>query len=196
MTTEEQNKLNAQHPTGPRTEEGKAASSQNAITHGLTSKTALLPGEDRTAYQKLADGIREDWQCLSATQSALVLELIDIQWRLLRVPDIEARILSAPSPDFKALNNISLYAGRLKRQYSATLKELIRLSELFEAGHRKNLHNAALIHHADLLNHRPSSAASFGFVFSNAELDAYIHRTEAIQDAIATLDRHNLNWAA
>src|SRR5579864_3161863 len=37
------NRANAQHSTGPRTPEGKAPSSQNALGHGLTSRIALLP---------------------------------------------------------------------------------------------------------------------------------------------------------
>ena len=40
---------NAQRSTGPRTEAGKAASSHNALKHGLTAQTVLLPGEDEIA---------------------------------------------------------------------------------------------------------------------------------------------------
>jgi len=47
---------NAQHSTGPRTEEGKAASSLNSLKHGLTAKTVLLPGEDPALFE--SGGIR------------------------------------------------------------------------------------------------------------------------------------------
>lgn len=40
------NRLNAGRSTGPRTPEGKAVVSQNAVTHGLTSYGGLLPGEN------------------------------------------------------------------------------------------------------------------------------------------------------
>ncbi len=36
MTTTERNRLNARSSTGPRTEEGKAISSKNALKTGLT----------------------------------------------------------------------------------------------------------------------------------------------------------------
>src|SRR3974390_2454728 len=44
---------NARHSTGPRTEEGKARSSQNALKHGLTSnKSLLLPDEDEEKFRE------------------------------------------------------------------------------------------------------------------------------------------------
>lgn len=51
MTTQEQiaaNKANAQHSTGPRTDTGKSAVSQNAVTHGLTARNIIprTPGEE------------------------------------------------------------------------------------------------------------------------------------------------------
>ena len=63
MTTEakiEANRANAQHSTGPRTEEGKAASSRNALKHGLTSFTVLLPTEDPAEYVRIATTLAAD----------------------------------------------------------------------------------------------------------------------------------------
>ena len=49
MTSEKQaeaNRRNALNSTGPKTPEGKAAVSHNALRHGLLSRDILLPGED------------------------------------------------------------------------------------------------------------------------------------------------------
>ena len=49
MTSEKQrkaNRQNAKKSTGPRTEDGKASTSQNALKHGLLARDAVLPGED------------------------------------------------------------------------------------------------------------------------------------------------------
>jgi hypothetical protein len=46
----EANRRNAANSTGPKTPEGKAASSKNALKHGLTATEVLLPNEDADAY--------------------------------------------------------------------------------------------------------------------------------------------------
>jgi hypothetical protein len=55
MTSErkiEANKRNARKSTGPKTAEGKERVRLNAVTHGLTAATVVLPHEDAGAYQK------------------------------------------------------------------------------------------------------------------------------------------------
>src|ERR1700681_2307173 len=47
------NAANAQLSTGPRTDEGKRHSSQNARTHGLTAQQPVIPDEDRAAFDQL-----------------------------------------------------------------------------------------------------------------------------------------------
>lgn len=55
------NKINAQKSTGPRTEEGKARSSRNAITHGFTSTVALHPDDQEKVELRTAQW-NEDFQ--------------------------------------------------------------------------------------------------------------------------------------
>jgi hypothetical protein len=45
------NRANSQQSTGPRTESGKQRSSLNALRHGLTAQSAVLPSEDPAAYE-------------------------------------------------------------------------------------------------------------------------------------------------
>lgn len=51
------NRRNAQRSTGPRTAQGKAASSRNATTFGLFSKHLLLPDEDPAELDAVRGGI-------------------------------------------------------------------------------------------------------------------------------------------
>jgi len=182
------NIANASHSTGPRTEEGKARSSQNAIKHGLTSnKSLLLPDEDEEEFRRFEADLKHTYMPLDAVESDLVDDIISVQWRRKRAAALEARILSAENPDFKALNNISLIASRLKREFSATHKELMQLQVEREKNLDKSFEHAATIRRADVILNRPTDLAAFGFVFSTAQIDEYIRRKDALENAKRTV---------
>ena len=46
------NRQNAKKSTGPRTPEGKARSSQNALKHGLLARDAVMADEDPAEYDR------------------------------------------------------------------------------------------------------------------------------------------------
>jgi hypothetical protein len=179
---------NASHSTGPRSEEGKARSSQNAIKHGLTSnKRLLLPDEDEEEFRRFEAELKHTYMPLNYIETELVDDIISIQWRRKRAAALETRILSAETPDFKALNNISLIANRLKREFSATHKELMQLQVDREKNLARHLEDAATLRRADLILKRPTDLAANGFVFSTAEIDEYIRRKDALDAARCTV---------
>ena len=181
------NLANSHLSTGPRTEEGKAASSQNSLKHGLTAKTVLLPGEDPAEYHSLTQGMTNDLAPGNTIESSLAQELINLQWRMLRVPRLEAALLSVDLPDFKALNNISLHAGRMKRQFSATLKEFHQLQAARKQQEESAMQDAITLRRADVILQRPTDLAKFGFVFTVDEVDRRIQRDDAMTAAKRTL---------
>src|SRR5687767_8713548 len=83
------NRLNALKSTGPRTDEGKQRSRQNALRHGLTAETVIRALENATDYQALEDNIVADYQPRSATERELVVRLASVLWRLRRSTSIE-----------------------------------------------------------------------------------------------------------
>jgi hypothetical protein len=89
------NKANSQYSTGPRTAEGKTASSQNAFKHGLYSKQLILPGEDPAELDALRADLRREHQPATTTEDILVNELAEHYWRLRRMRKFEARAMSA-----------------------------------------------------------------------------------------------------
>jgi hypothetical protein len=61
------NRRNAQKSTGPKTPEGKARSSRNAIKHGLLAQQILIdddddPNEKQEDFDQLLQGLIEDYQ--------------------------------------------------------------------------------------------------------------------------------------
>src|ERR1700694_979777 len=100
------NRANAQHSTGPRTEAGKQRSSLNALRHGLTAQTAVLPTEDPAAYQRHIQQFLDEYQPATPTETQLVHDLANTAWRLNRIPLLEADLLSRaanPPPEQAAI---------------------------------------------------------------------------------------------
>jgi hypothetical protein len=87
------NRANAQHSTGPRTPEGQQASSSNAKSHGLTSRSAFVPGEDPQEYELFHHAYAARYLPHDLIEQKMVSELADPEWRLRRVPEFEAQLL-------------------------------------------------------------------------------------------------------
>jgi hypothetical protein len=181
------NAANAQNSTGPRSESGKATSSQNALKHGLTAKTILLPGEDEAAYRAMCAGMFEQFAPANVPEKSLLQLLCDTQWRLQRCGRIEAAILDADTLDFKAIDIISKHESRLKKQYSATLKEVQTLIDTRLTHEQAELKEAMTIRRADQTQGKTTDLKAIGFVLSTAQVDAAIARHDACTKANLTL---------
>jgi hypothetical protein len=83
------NRLNALKSTGPRTEEGKQRSRQNAWRHGLTAETVITALEQAADYHAFEASIASDYRPRSATERELVSRLASVLWRLRRSTAIE-----------------------------------------------------------------------------------------------------------
>src|SRR5215813_13055558 len=68
------NRQNAQKSTGPRSPEGKAISSRNAVDHGLCSDAECLPGDDPQAAAQR----RYDWYCSLKPKNQVEKDLVDL----------------------------------------------------------------------------------------------------------------------
>jgi len=71
--------------SGPRTPEGKQRSKQNALKHGIFSKTALLKDESQSEFDSLLDGLLNDLQPEGTLEQLLVEKLAALAWRQRRL---------------------------------------------------------------------------------------------------------------
>jgi capsule polysaccharide export protein KpsE/RkpR len=88
----EANRLNAQKSTGPRTPQGKAASSQNALKSGLDAESQFVTGEERSEFAALQDEYIARFQPLTPEERFQVDTLLRSEWILRRLFRAEAQL--------------------------------------------------------------------------------------------------------
>jgi len=78
------NRANAKKSTGPKTEEGRLASSQNATTHGLLSEIIVLQTEREPGFQELLDLLTGEIERRTALEIGYVESMAVTRWRQAR----------------------------------------------------------------------------------------------------------------
>jgi hypothetical protein len=196
------NRANARHSTGPRTDSGKQRSSLNALRHGLTAASAVLPSEDRAAYDAHRRGFFDEYQPATPTETQLVQELADTSWRLNRIPLLEAQVLevealaraAAPLPldqeitfdivdAHRLLANLGIQGQRLSRQFQKSLDKLRDIQADRIDRERRDLRDAAAL--LELHKHKgvPWQPADHGFVFSKDQVERFAQRLMRLNEA-------------
>jgi hypothetical protein len=204
------NRENASHSTGPKTEAGKKRSCLNALRHGLTGHTMVLPAEDHVAYQDLTNQFFDDFKPVGILEKHLVQALADTSWRLHRVSALESTLLGLCSSEHqdnivaehpeahaalvvsegrrernRSLAVYSVHGARLSRQFEKTLDKLENVQEKRRAIEASQLSDAAALFQVHKNEDVPYQPSEDGFVFSNTEIQAFILRRDRLQAATA-----------
>jgi hypothetical protein len=87
------NRANAQASTGPRTPEGKAATRLNAVAHGLTSKSIVLPHESQEEYDEVHQSLIDAHRPATSHETLLIERVAQAHWRLQRCLNVERAFL-------------------------------------------------------------------------------------------------------
>jgi hypothetical protein len=113
----------SKHGGGPRTPEGKKASSRNATKHGILSPDPTAKGEEPEDWRAFLDANRESLGPKTAFEEELVYSISVDQWNLRRVVKsmtalIEVRQDKAPFPRFRTVyeNRAMAYWSEDKRR--------------------------------------------------------------------------------
>ncbi len=124
------NQANAQLSTGPKTPEGKARVSQNALRHGLTSIRLVIRDDEREEFTQLRDSLVAELDPQGAVETLTFEELLHAAWNLHRFRRIEAETSLGTLDDFTdpqttaVLDRLSRYQARSQRAYYRALAEL------------------------------------------------------------------------
>jgi len=168
------------HSTGPRTQQGKQRSSLNALRHGLTGQTVVIPSDDRQAYDQFIRNFYSDYQPRTAIERQLVQTVADCSWRLNRLRAQEQTLLTLGTiemesqinnPDdrcatacasglafekhAKTLGNLTLYEQRISRNFDRALKQLKQEQAERKAAEEHQLSRAGT------MNSKPSALKHF-----------------------------------
>ena len=110
------NRNNARKSTGPRTEQGKARVSKNALKHGLLARDTVLPGEDPADFDSQLSALEADIQPANSLEFELVRQIADAQWRMRRLTRLETGFLAAALADKRRLTE-KYHPERLRPGY-------------------------------------------------------------------------------
>ena len=187
------NRANAQLSRGPLTEAGKRRSSVNAIRHGLSGRTVLLPGEDITRYQSFCLQLMTELDPKNPLESELAQTIIDQQWRLNRIRAVEdglfallqfsssdsdsdsaADAILATAQAFRQNSrdfiNLTIYEQRIQRLQREALKQLKELQAQRKAQEQAQLEEAVRVHKLHEMLGRQWDPRENGFVYSSDEI--------------------------
>ncbi len=184
------NRANAQLSTGPRTAEGKARSSTNAVKTALTGRTVLLPSDDPARYQHHVEQYENEFQPVTEREAVLVQSLADTDWRLLRIPSLELALFKRGREQGvseldtflqyeKQLRNLQLQEARLRRHREKDLAELRQLQAERIAEEKLLLQDAARLYVAAQHDGQSWDPADDGFDFSIDDVKAYLRGVRA-----------------
>jgi hypothetical protein len=96
MSTEAQinaNRENAQKSTGPKSPEGKAAVSQNAVKHGVFASETVIKGENREDFEAFRDEMLGELAPAGPVETMLCERFVSLSWRLRRVERMQNQVI-------------------------------------------------------------------------------------------------------
>jgi hypothetical protein len=206
------NRANSQLSIGPKTPEGKARSSLNAVKTALTGRTVLLPTDDAAAYQQHVGDFFKELRPMGARECALVQLLADNSWRLDRVFALEMGLYALGRTQFanhfddqapalrsnlievhtfltyeKQFRNLQVQFGRLCRQREKDTAELRQLQQERNTREKEQLETAAKLYTAAKHDRKPFDPAEYGFDCSTEDVESYLQGVRAAHLLNATL---------
>ncbi|MHC4752381.1 MAG: hypothetical protein ACYTFW_21215, partial [Planctomycetota bacterium] len=107
MSTQSQinaNQQNSQKSTGPRSAEGKATVSQNAVKHGLFASEAVIKGENEADFDLFNKEMLDELAPAGFMESILAGRVVNLWWRLKRLERMQNQAIDVmmerdgPSP--------------------------------------------------------------------------------------------------
>ena len=142
---------------------GRAGSARNAMKHGLTAMSILVPGESQKEFDAHLAGYIQQFKPGTSVENDLVQTMAVARWRLRRIPVIESNMvvneIEHGSRDYdeiandhqrvayafdrcnRALSLLTRYEGTLNRTFERAWKQLQELQKARLAAASEKLRN-------------------------------------------------------
>ena len=121
------NQQNAQHSTGPTSQEGRDAIRYNAITFGLRTRATVLQSENVADYYQLYNEFVAEWQPQTRTEHCHVETMVTSQWLLARVARSEQRVymeVGFGERQFALLAQVDKQRAHLERSFRTAIADM------------------------------------------------------------------------
>lgn len=125
------NAANASHSTGPKTAQGKARSSQNALQHGAFAHSTLLPTDDPQIFESFRIDFLNTLSPQTTPELFLAERLVSLAWRLQRLTNAsnEMNIDSDILDNLEEIERLAKAEDRLQSMFHRALKQFHQLQK-------------------------------------------------------------------
>lgn len=123
------NRENAKRSTGPKTTEGKAASSRNSYKHGIFSCNMAREERERSAFEAVLDAIAEHYQPVGFMEKFMVEKLTTETIRFSHLLAYEQQELHRTRDPFwgEGVDRVLRYQATINKQFFQAIEQLERL---------------------------------------------------------------------
>ncbi len=177
----EANRANAQLSTGPRTADGKSASSQNARTHGLTSKDLVILPNEQDDFLDFQIDLTAQIKPIGTLELTAFDNLLHAAWNMRRIRRLEAQLSESGTdplsdPNLAAqCDRYARYLARAEKSYYRALKELRTLQSdryVLENANHLDAENISTLVPIDKMAKRSQLATNATIDYSVAQYEA------------------------
>jgi hypothetical protein len=163
----------------------------NAVRTGLTGRIVLLPGDNMDAYRRQVATLEARYQPATDAEKLLVQSIAHTEWRMTRIPTLEAGICALGRLEFSSLvehedpavrpalldaktflvyqrqlNNLTVQENRLRRQREKDITELNQLQAERETARKQRFDTGLNAYYRAMFHQRNFDFSTIGFEFS------------------------------
>ena len=202
----EQAAASASGKPGPKTPEGKAISSLNAVKHSFCSRTLVVATSQLEAFRKFSDELKPAYRAIGPREEHALEQILVYKWRIGTLQSAEINMLalegaertqqvSTGDPDMdevvgtshavfgnaKQLDTLTRYEGRLKRWLKNAETELQTLQAERHKREWHDIQEAAKMDRLLKTKGEKLDLVKMGFVCSWEQIEIYNYRKEVDQ---------------